>query len=350
MRFWAVLGLLCVTAALYCSVIDARQDGDFSAVALTVRDQFGTPIPNAEVRLTPMPQNIDNIFTDTKGGLQLTIPTGNYEINVTAPGFMTAREPLGLASGARPTIDIVLKIGAMCPPSCSFIASPPQSYAAAVKAATIKRTVSRSSRNPSANVFPGGRVVIRDKTLKDLIASAYNVHLWQISGGEEWTGKMAFNIETTLPETKQLDPMLWNLLTERFRLQFHEGTKTDTVYLLSRSPKTLQLRPAKVTRSAQLAIRRVGGDWVLEDATLPQLAEFTSDFIVHGRVIDITGLSGAFDFRSRVSETQSAAKSKPLGNTSSFLSALDEMGLNLKSSKGPAAYFVIDRATKPSSN
>ncbi|HKV48129.1 MAG TPA: TIGR03435 family protein [Candidatus Acidoferrales bacterium] len=349
MKFVVALGLLCITAASYRSTLYARQANDFSDVALTVTDQAGTPVPNAEVRLNPMPQNIDSIFTDTNGKLQLIIPAGDYELNVTEPGFMTARERVELGSGTRRSIEIALKIGASCPPGCpAFIASPLQSPAAAVKAATIKQTASRPSGKPSMNVSAGGRVVIRNKTLKDLIASAYNVRPWQISGGEDWTRETAFDIEIKLPGTTQIEPMLWNLLTERFHLQFHEGTKTGTVYLLRRSPRALQLRPAKTTRSAQQRISRFGGYWVLEDATLPQLAEFTSDFIVHGRVIDVTGLSGAFYFRS--SGMQSGAKSKAGDNTSSFLAALDEMGLNLKSSKGPVGYFVIDGATRRPSN
>ncbi|MGH9593813.1 MAG: M56 family metallopeptidase, partial [Bryobacteraceae bacterium] len=92
-------------------------------------------------------------------------------------------------------------------------------------------------------VYPGGRVVIHTASLKSLIVTAFGLSYWQISGGDEWTGKDNYDIEAKPSETMQatvtdlryslfaiedenLRQMLQALLIDRFQLKFHRATKT----------------------------------------------------------------------------------------------------------------------------
>src|SRR5215831_636021 len=44
-------------------------------------------------------------------------------------------------------------------------------------------------------VYPGGRVVISALSLKSLIATAFRLSYWQISGGDAWVEKDIYTVE-----------------------------------------------------------------------------------------------------------------------------------------------------------
>jgi len=223
-----------------------------------------------------------------------------------------------------------------------------------------------------ARVYPGGRVVLSTLSLKDLITVAFRLSYWQVSGGDAWVGKDAYNIEAKPPadvrpsikdlrytlfgiEDKRLREMLQSLLIDRFRLQFHRETKTGGIYLLQRNGKPLRLRPTEIPpagaglaadRSSFGSIGYAGGTWVISATTMPQLADFASAYYLHAPVLDRTELNGLFDYR------QPAADEEPnySDNSESFQRLLSELGLKLVRSKGPVEVFIIDRAEKPSQN
>src|ERR1700754_3080471 len=51
------------------------------------------------------------------------------------------------------------------------------------------------------DVHPGGRVVLSGLTLKSLIAAAFRLSYWQISGGDAWVEKDEYIIEAKPPES-----------------------------------------------------------------------------------------------------------------------------------------------------
>jgi uncharacterized protein (TIGR03435 family) len=217
------------------------------------------------------------------------------------------------------------------------------------------------------NVYPGGRVVITNLTLKSLICMAFDVGFWQISGGDDWTGKTPYNVEAKAPssmatridlrhtvfgiEDPNLRLMLQSLLIDRFQLKFHVETKTGTVYRLETNGKASPLQPAKTDKLFQAygegfsEAMPQGGVWYLDNASMPQVADFLSGFVLHAPVLDKTGLTGTYDFRP---ESQPDFNQQDLG--ASPLSNLGEMGLKLQQEKGPVKYFVIDHAEQPSPN
>ena len=48
--------------------------------------------------------------------------------------------------------------------------------------------------NAGVTVYPGGRLVIHAIPLKGLIMAAYNAGYRQLSGGEDWMGKVVYDI------------------------------------------------------------------------------------------------------------------------------------------------------------
>jgi uncharacterized protein (TIGR03435 family) len=91
-----------------------------------------------------------------------------------------------------------------------------------------------------------------------------------------------------------------------------------------------------------------GGRWVVFNTTMPQLAKFAADNMLHAPVIDKTGLNGPFDYKQPNALPDSEVDySNPIRP---FLNLIPEMGLKLERSKGPVETFVIDHVEKPSSN
>ncbi len=91
----------------------------------------------------------------------------------------------------------------------------------------------------------------------------------------------------------------------------------------------------------------VGGKWSVFATTMPQLAKFASDFILHVPVLDRTDLAGSFDYK----QPQPDLEPNYSGDQSaSFRSYLSELGLKLERSQGPIESFVIDHAAKPTPN
>ena len=214
-------------------------------------------------------------------------------------------------------------------------------------------------------VYPGGRVVISSLPLKSLIAAAFGLHYWQISGGEEWTtdSGTAYRIEAKPSEALAArikdfrytnyaieDPllreMLQSLLMDRFQLKFHRETKTGDVYRLEKSGKPLRLRPNESSRAFS-SVGYAGGQWNLSATSMPQLAQNAAAFILRAPVVDRTEISGSFDYRQARpdSDPQYDADQSP-----SFLRHIAELGLEMEKAKGPVEIFVIDYAAQPTPN
>ena len=84
------------------------------------------------------------------------------------------------------------------------------------------------------------------------------------------------------------------------------------------------------------------------NTTMPQLARFAADYVLHATVMDRTNLPGAFDYRQ--AEPPSDADVDYRDTNDAFLRFLPEIGLKLERTKGPVETLVIDHAERPSSN
>ena len=164
----------------------------------------------------------------------------------------------------------------------------------------------------------------------------------------------------TMPDTRhtlftikdeRLRQMLQTLLIERFQLKVHRETSTGKVYLLERSGKTLRLKPVDVAAVNASPYGNLGETswvegWGLYNETMPELANFASGYEMHRPVLDRTGLTGAFNYRS-AHEDWSTYQADPDG---SFLRLISELGLKLVPATGPVEMLVIDHAERPSPN
>lgn len=246
--------------------------------------------------------------------------------------------------------------------------------------ATIKPVDPHGMVGPEVEVKPGGMVYLYGVPLKQMICTAYHLAWWPVEGGEPWIEKDLYNVVAKAPATggkpydlrhslfgiedPRLRAMLQTLLAERFALKVHEETKTGRVYLLELSGKPLQLKAAAKAKpvrqddgpdaepepvqdaGAFSSIGWAGGSWGIFDITMPQLAKFAGDFYVHRPILDRTGLTGAFDYRSAPEDNTAFWQDQ----TGSFLRMLGDAGLKLTPAEGPVETLVIDHAEAPTPN
>ena len=231
---------------------------------------------------------------------------------------------------------------------------------------------------------PGGQLLVRNNTLRNIIRNTYGLQNFQIVGGPDWLDSDRFDIVAKAADDAQPAQMMLmvrTLLADRFKLAVHTETREIPIYALvmarSDGRPGPQLRPAGVDCAAMVAAARGGGAPVprapagerpicgMQTApgrmmaggyALPDVARNLSNFA--GRmVVDKTGLAGTFDLD--LTFTPGTPDQIPPGplppgapaidpNGPSIFTALQEqLGLKLDSQRGPVELLVIDRAERP---
>jgi len=228
---------------------------------------------------------------------------------------------------------------------------------------------------PLTGGFGNGQGGGRNMTLKMLIASAYRVQEFQITGGPAWTGSDRFDVEGKT-EDRTADPdrlrlMLRSLMEDRFQLKLHREMREQPVYALVAAKGGLKIRPAADQTSPDVngpspkgagpnrgAIRIGRGSLIGNAVTLSFLARWLSQRLDR-LVIDRTGLGGRFDLQLTWTPDAGEVVDGPGGQLlppaevsgpSIFTAIQEQLGLKLESAKAPVEVLMIDRAERPSAN
>jgi uncharacterized protein (TIGR03435 family) len=222
-------------------------------------------------------------------------------------------------------------------------------------------------------------------TVQEMIASAYGVAIYQISGAPGWVESDRYDVEAKMGETmmnkiSQIQPserpyarqkMMRALMEDRFKLTIHRETKNLPVYSLvvaKNGPKLQESKPAGTSanrgkdsdggREPGMSGTQGGGGTVINsfwNQPIAYLASWLSGSL-RSPVIDKTGLTGKYDCTMKWSPRQtrletSAEGAAPDPNAPTLFDALkDQLGLKLESGKGPVDVIVIDHIERPSGN
>jgi uncharacterized protein (TIGR03435 family) len=288
--------------------------------------------------------------------------------------IMTASLEERLSGGRKALLAVATVVAITVPVFLGQANGSPGSSLPRFEVATIKPPDphNRPRGGQGCHVFPGGRILINNLTLKTMIAVAFNLDLWQISGGDKWTQDAGYIIEAKPPETmhwnvnqnfgfnniedEHLREMLQALLIDRFQLKFHRETKTGDIFLLEKSGKHIMLVPTAVPPADQLAkyptsggngnMGLVDGRWVVHNMSTQQIAHFVSALIWQRPVVDRTGITGQFNFAWQMDEIEGNDNETP----DAVQSLIKAMGLKLVPAKGSVETLVIDHAEPPSPN
>jgi bla regulator protein blaR1 len=260
----------------------------------------------------------------------------------------------------------------------------PQEPKPKFEVATIKPS-DPGQRGSRAQVQPGGRVVISGVPVRDMMALAYRVRDFQITGGPGWLATDGWDIEaraeagsfsppTAPPDPNTPDPMsirLQSLLEDRFQLNTHRETKDLPIYELSVAKGGSKIKlsddqtfpaqvgapisPPQAGTVPRGGMRRSPGTLNANAVQVSVLAMALSQLL--GRTVtDKTGLQGLYDLKLQWALDAPPAAGKvpeapPDSNAPSIFTALQEqLGLKLDSAKGPVEIIVVDSVQKPTEN
>jgi bla regulator protein blaR1 len=230
--------------------------------------------------------------------------------------------------------------------------------------ATIKPN-SASDNRISLMFQPGGRFVATGISLKQLVAFAYDMRDFQVSGGPGWVQDDRYDInaksEALLgdrPDFEMARKVMQNFLKERFQLKVHEESKEMQVYALVQAKGGSKMKASDAASPGprmRMGRGQLSGNGISMDMLSRQLSQS-----VGRTVLDKTELKGNFDIElTFVPEIGQGGPVPPSadaiagsgGNGPTVFTAVQEqLGLKLESTKGPVATLIIDSVSKPSEN
>jgi len=201
---------------------------------------------------------------------------------------------------------------------------------------------------------PGGRFTAKATSLKFLLEWAYGILPVQHSDGPDWMGTDRYDIFAKAPGSAseaEMKLMTRALLAERFQLKFHREMREAPVLILSVGKTPPKMYPPKPGETNSIRMEpQMGADkkplgWhvVATKFSFEQLNQAFARQL--GRVIvNRTGLEGDFDFAMDLTPDENSPN--PM-DPSMFVRAMrDQLGLALKTEKGPVEFFVVDSAQK----
>ena len=202
--------------------------------------------------------------------------------------------------------------------------------------------------------FPGGRFEAKAVTVEFLFEWAYDLLPSQHSRGPSWMDKDRFDIVAKAPGNatdEQMKLMERALLGERFKLKFHRERREGPVLIVTLGKSAPKLFPPKDGEVHSLRVvpqtdanQNVVSYKVL--ATRFSFAQLNQTFArqLERVIVNETGLEGEFDFT--LDFTPDENRPNPLDASLVVAAMRDQLGLTLKSQRGPVDYFVIDTVEK----
>jgi uncharacterized protein (TIGR03435 family) len=179
---------------------------------------------------------------------------------------------------------------------------------------------------------------VRNRSLRTVIAFAYDVDRGSVVGGPDWLDKQTYDIvahaHTAVKSGNDMLPLVKTLLAERFGLQVHPDVRPLPAFVLSVDQGGSKLSPGGHHPNP--------GIWANDDvfvATYITLKAFTQDLSLNmgGPVLDQTGLSGTYDFTLRGPRTPEALPAE----------VQEQLGLHLAAVTAPINVIVVDNVREP---
>jgi uncharacterized protein (TIGR03435 family) len=208
---------------------------------------------------------------------------------------------------------------------------------------------------------PGNTLTMRFVTMRVAVAWAYNTQRPMVAG-PSWIDTEHYEIvaKSAHPANEdEMRMMLQPVLAERFKLQFHRETRTMQVLALTVPKEGHKMTPSKSQKAGMRRDPERGP--VIEGAPLAALCEDLSHEMKMP-VLDLTGLTGRFDFPFNIDKYVNVLRSGAMSNNERLSeeemkmslmrdAMAGELGLHVDSRKTTVEVLVIDKAAqKPSEN
>jgi uncharacterized protein (TIGR03435 family) len=212
-----------------------------------------------------------------------------------------------------------------------------------------------------------GRYVKTMKTtVNNMITFAYGLHAKQIVGGPDWLDSERFDVDGVpdvagTPNIKQFRMLIQSLLTDRFKLAFHQGKRELSAYVLTRGkdgPKLVKTA-REVNDLPEFSIEKRG---VLRavNVTMRDFCIGMQSVVMDKPVVDGTGLRERYDLAltwtpdaSQFFQTGTTIKESrddPNAPPGLYTAIQEQLGLKLGAVKASVEVMVVDRVERPSEN
>ena len=215
----------------------------------------------------------------------------------------------------------------------------------------------------------GGGLNAEGMTLKTMIAWAYGVQGYQISGGPAWMYSTRWSILAKPPALGSTAGVLeyekmtdadrastmslvkrrtQTLLEERFQLTIQREAREQTVFALSIAKGGVKMKESE-DQSQSDFIRRGKGLVIARNCRTALLAEYLG-LDLDRPVIDRTGLTAHFDFRLEFTPDSGGTAEATDPGASLATAVQSQLGLRLDLTKAAVDTLVIQKAEKASGN
>jgi uncharacterized protein (TIGR03435 family) len=224
----------------------------------------------------------------------------------------------------------------------------------------------------------GGRLVVTHATLRFLIKIAYDISDDQIAGGPGWMNSTRFDVQGKPAIAVAGDPgkmtkdeivlfhepsrlRLQRLLADRFQLELRKESKPMPVFALVAAKNGPKMKADSGPGDAELKTGSGRGVLTATHTNMAALARFLSEGQTGRPVMDMTGLTGKYDFRLEWTPDASLNPLAPgaagsqqapadAGGISIFTALQQQLGLRLEARTGASDYVIVTRAEPPSAN
>jgi len=202
------------------------------------------------------------------------------------------------------------------------------------------------SRGPTIYNPTPVRFAISSITTNGLIAYAYDVREFQVSGGPKWAESDEFDIVAKpqgAANDERILAMVRGLLAERFNLKLHHERQKMTVFGLVVAKGGPKLQRSEAANGPE--VRGGRGHLVGRNVTMRLLAAQLAGRVLDRPVVDRTGIAGKFDI-----DLEWAPDDRPELGPSIFTALQEKYGLKLETQPGVVEVLVVDQVEKPSAN
>lgn len=306
-------------------------------------------------------------------------------------GIMTHRIVRNISIGKKLLVATMSIAAVILPVAIGILNAQSPATRPQFEAASVKLNTSGTNNARFGSHSPG-TFYAENFPLSGLVASAYSVQPFQVTGAPGWiessrydiNAKMSVdpvvrpnNIRAALKAQDEMKLMLQSLLEERFQLRLRRETKELPVYALTVAKGGLKLHDGNCVNyepgnppppfapgqkrpnfCGNLSAGDKGPNTTMDafGIVMKQFLGFLPNYT--GRVvIDKTGFTGTFDAHlvfAHESAPGRGAQNDPAQADSSapslFTAIEEELGMKLESTKGPVEVLVVDHVERPAEN
>ena len=222
--------------------------------------------------------------------------------------------------------------------------------------ATVRPSDPAAGKGQHINVR-GSHVLLEDTTVEQFLLMGFGLQQSQLAGEPDWVKTERWNVDGVpdvqgMPNLKQLQGLMQEILAERFGLKVHREQRELPVFALTVAKGGPKMTVDESDPNGLFRQQNGGQNGRhaedLKNISMPELA-LILQFHVDRPVVDQTGLKGKYDLKLQwtVDEAPAPAPDAPPGL---FTAIQEQVGLKLDRVKAPAEVLVVDAVARPGAN